>query len=216
MKPFLGCLLFFTTIAFASDSKPIPDAVLFSSYRITVVKGDKALDIGSSVAIDKRHIITASHVVTKDDADVRIDIFDHEGIYKRSIPCKIVRKDDDADLALLEADEELPARQTLDYGSAKVGDVVYAVGAAWGDAPFSVATGNLVSKANAEFESLWQMSATIVPGMSGGGVYSADHKFLGIMVRGAKCAGGLFVPAECVKEFLANHRDTEAQRKDKE
>jgi S1-C subfamily serine protease len=202
MKSLLCPLLFAAALVSAAD-KPtkIPESVLRSSYRITASQNGRDADVGSGIAIDKHHLLTANHVVTASN-DTKVDIFDRDGIYLRSIPAKVVREDKDNDLALLEVEADLPESHTLDYGDAKVGDPAYAIGAAWGDAPYSTSSGTVVSKSNQDFKAYWQISATIACGMSGGGVYSADHKFLGIMVRGAPIVGGLFVPAATVKNFL--------------
>src|SRR5437899_1062338 len=109
MKHLLIPLVLATAFATAQDSpQKIPDAILFSSYRITVTKDDRVLECGSGIAIDKHHVLTANHVVDSEGGTIRVDIFDRDGIYQRSIPIKIVRLDKDADLALLETEDDLP------------------------------------------------------------------------------------------------------------
>jgi S1-C subfamily serine protease len=203
MRYLLVTLFIAATLCSGEETpRKIPDAILFSSYRISATREDKVLEVGSGTAIDEHHILTANHVIDTEGGTIKVDIFDHDGIYQRSIPCKVVKSDKDIDLALLETEADLPTTRALDYGSAKVGELTVCIGAAWGDAPFSVSMGMFSSKSNAEFKALAQSSATIAPGMSGGAVYNADQKFIGVMVRGAPCVGGLFVPAEAVKRFL--------------
>lgn len=208
----------------------VPDTILRASYRITyhisyITMFDpdnrkKAEVHGTGTGTDEHHVLTASHVVSILDVpqfvlkpsidDILIDIYDADGVFSRSITAKVAKIDAHVDLALLKTDDALPYFHKLDYGAYKTGRWAYIVGAGHGYSPTNVYWGMLASRkteqpdlANKDAKvSLSEMSCTAAPGCSGGGVYTYDGKFLGVLTRGEDVCIALFVPADDVKSFL--------------
>lgn len=195
------------------DGGKVPAATLASVYRVSIGRttGPNSITIfgyGSGMAIDKRHVLTAGHVADPLQGDIfRIDIFDINGVYVRSIDAKIVKSNNadlepNKDLGLLEVAEDLPHFTPLDYGAVEVNDAIYCVGASYGYSPYHVFFGMLAAKASIPFTGLYDAAMCSMPGNSGGPVFNSKHQFIGVLVRGI--TGGLtaFVPVNTVKEFL--------------
>lgn len=177
---------------------------------------------GSCTAYDDHHVLTAAHVVTTDMPDfftdvsitgITVDVYDTDGDYVRSIDATVGKIDQHVDLAILTTEAALPCSKPLVFGDFKVGNWAYIVGAAHGYSPFNVYWGMLagrkvdVSDLAAPSDptlhsTLGQMACTAAPGCSGGGVYTADGKFLGVLTRGENTCIALFVTTEDVKTFL--------------
>ena len=166
---------------------------------------DMLIGMGTGFAISPWHIVSAAHVAVK-DATFFLDVFDQEGVYVESVPMmllKVDRSDPNKDLALFKTFKELPNHTVLRYGTARVGDWCYTVGARHGQVPFCVGWGILATKQHETFPGMWMATILAAPGNSGGPVYNAKHQLLGVLVRGFPGAGmTLFVKADTVKAFL--------------
>ncbi len=194
--------------------------LLRSSYRIRahfpMPGGANYFVAGTGTAIDAHHIVTVAHVVCAAVyrhpeilADfIRADVFDDNAEYDHSIVCHIVKIDVHHDLAELSTEDDLPFFHTLNYGVFTPHADVYNIGAAHGGIPFQIFHGRLTKKA-VELDALdgqgevtlFEASYAVAGGTSGGGCYTYDGHFIGIIDRGGEDSTW-FIRADDVKTFL--------------
>lgn len=161
------------------------------------------IGMGTGFAITPWHIVSAAHVAVP-GATFFLDVFDEDGVYSESIPMMVLKsggKDPNNDLALFKTFKEVPNHIKLTYGTAKVGDWCYTVGARYGTVPFCVGWGVLATKKHEKFPSMWMATIMAAPGNSGGPVFNSKNQLLGVLVRGMPGLT-LFMNAEKVKAFL--------------
>jgi S1-C subfamily serine protease len=138
--------------------------------------------LGSAVAITPRLLVTACHVVS---GATGVTIARDQG--KRVVKIDTVTKDPDRtrDLCVLSAAEDLPAQPAAiaPIDSVKVGETVYAIGSPLG-LELSLTEGLVSALRHAGNEPLpdIQTSAAIAPGSSGGGLFDADGRLVGVTV----------------------------------
>lgn len=191
-----------------------------AQHRISVYSEGVRIGIGTGIAIDKRHLLTANHVVncknplhmTSNANSVWVDINDEDGDEKDcSIPARIVKSGggfgpNGLDLALIETDADLDIWVKPKFGEVKVGDICIAIGAAFAWCPYSQYVGTFTARHCDAFPQFNQLACTAIRGMSGGGIYSTDGKLIGIciMARGEGEVGAvmLAIPSAAIKAFL--------------
>lgn len=180
---------------------------LAASYRISILdEFGGVVGAATGVAVDKRSIISAGHVVSP-GAKYQLDLFNEDGEFSYGIPLIIDRWNDPSlepnrDLALFHTEQDVPHFTTLRYvKNIRVSDWVYTIGARFGEAPYCIGWGQLASKTSRDFPGLWLAALDSAPGNSGGGVWNSRHEFVGILVRGAPSIV-LFVPAQTVYDFI--------------
>jgi S1-C subfamily serine protease len=137
----------------------------------------KAQDtLGSAVAISNRELLTNCHVV-ESGAFVSIE---HEGIEQ---PAIVVSANSDADRCILKIGagaDPLPTWvRVRPYADVKVGERVFSIGAPRG-LELSLAEGIVSSKRALDNVRLFQTSAPISRGSSGGGLFDSQGNLLGI------------------------------------
>jgi serine protease DegQ len=163
--------------------------------------------LGSGVIVGSDGIvITNYHVVDSADA---IEVLLSDG---RRTKAKVVGGDPETDVAVLRTElRDLPAVQFGDDDSAKVGDVVLAIGN-----PFGVGqtvTMGIVSALGRNqlgintFENFIQTDAAINPGNSGGALVDAEGKLLGINTAiysrsGGSLGIGFAIPVSTAKQVM--------------
>lgn len=181
----------------------IPKETLFCQYRIIAKHDGRNMDCGTAVAIRSRQILTARHVIEEGDS-YELDLFDEDGNEIRTIPVRLIATGEKMglDLALLEADEDLPSLD-LSLDDFDVGAWGYVVGCAHATCPYNVYVGVFASKRGPpRYPGLSQIAVTVPPGESGGGVYSIEsHHLVGICI-GSREGFTLFVPAKMIRKFL--------------
>lgn len=183
----------------------IPHQVLYSHYRIVAKVAGDGVNCGTGVAISKREILTASHVVEEGET-FELDIFDADGQEIKTIPLRFKTADKSLDLALLESDEDLPIYNDLDPGEFEIGSHGYVVGCSHATVPFNVYVGVFASKHGPNrFCFMGQIAITSPPGVSGGGVYNDSHKLVGILLRSRE-GFSFFLKIKDVLGFLKTAR----------
>jgi Do/DeqQ family serine protease len=166
--------------------------------------------LGSGVMVAASgQVITSYHVVDGAD-DIMVVLGD-----RREYKAKIIRKDPQADLALLQLDAKGKSFTFLglrDSDSLQVGDLVLALGNPFGvgqtvTSGIISALGRPVETANMR-QYFIQTDAAINPGNSGGALVDMQGKLVGINTAifsktGGSLGIGFAIPANLVKSFLS-------------
>ena len=163
--------------------------------------------LGSGVIVDRNgYILTNNHVI-EGASEIQVVLSDG-----RSMPARIVGRDPETDLAVLQAaGDKLAVAQFGDSDRMQVGDVVMAIGN-----PFGVGqavTMGIVSATGrnqlgiTDFENFIQTDAAINPGNSGGALINATGDVIGINTAifsqsGGSHGIGFAVPIQLAREVM--------------
>ena len=165
--------------------------------------------LGSGVLVtDKGHVLTNFHVIESAD-EIVLALSDG-----RQVPARVLGTDPDTDLAVLHASRlsDFQHIEFADPGSARVGDIVFAIGN-----PFGVGqttTMGIVSALGRDrlglntYENFIQTDAAINPGNSGGALIDAHARLIGINTAiysesGGSQGIGFAIPIDTVSQVLA-------------
>ncbi len=192
----------------------ITQNTIFSNYRISYFvgpggQGDATgfTGMGTAVAVSKRVLVTASHVIFDEIVDkYRLDLFSDSGVLTNRVKFHVAKNSPDLDLAIIIVDEDLPNFVEVEelnvFNKLKIGSCNYIVGGALGLSPYNITLGTISSKSCSYFPGLYQSSAIVSGGNSGGGVYNfKTNKLIGILVKGGGSVS-LFVPITSVIMLL--------------
>ena len=150
------------------------------------------------------YILTNYHVIeTAQDKDLPITVVTYDGT---SYQATIVGTEAANDLAVLKIDASgLNAAAFADSDALQVGDTVYPVGNPMGELEFSMSTGHVsalnrtITTEDAEDIRMFQIDAAVNPGNSGGPVYDANGKVVGVVTAKYSDSGveglGFAIPA---------------------
>lgn len=189
--PLLCAVLVFCCTSYGEDEfKSLPDFLYEGTY-ILEWSDSKYLHSGLGTGIDlskygyngRRAILTVCHVVSSGDGkakDIQVSVL-HNG--KREIfEAKLVAYDEDRDLALLEANRDLPAVNKLaEKDRLRRGSVLFTVIYPEKTAPTPV-KGELTTK-SPDYNYVWQGSMQTRFGYSGGTVWDPNNKeVVGVVV----------------------------------
>ena len=183
-------------------------------YRLPNMPPPTRRSSGSGIVIDAEEgfILTNNHVVgNADKKNMRVEVALTDG---RSIKGKVVGRDPNTDLALVQINaENLHALPLGDSDKMQVGDWVLAIGAPFG-LEQSVTQGIISAKGRSSvgivpYEEFLQTDAAINPGNSGGPLVNMHGEVIGIntaIVTGGMAAGymgvGFAIPTTMIKELL--------------
>ncbi len=203
----------------------IPAFLLQGTSRVKVEGG-----FGSAFAVDlsefgltgNNYVITAAHVVLDDKGKLQENIEVEVSIAKYKtrvyVPATVVFYNKDIDMAVLAVEVDVTGHSRIAKSDTmNIGDAIAIVGCPSGTFP-TVTFGYLVAK---EFEIygrklpdvLWQGSATIYPGNSGGPVFNPNTgEIIGIAVAGLNQHGfaghvDFFVPMYIMRELINGNLD---------
>jgi S1-C subfamily serine protease len=138
---------------------------------VYVVKAERKL--GSAVAISEYELLTNCHVV---DENPKVTIARD----KKEQNANVISMNAGADRCVLRTDQKLPSFVSVrPYEDIKVGERAVTIGTPHG-LELTVAEGLVSSKRTHKGSKLVQTSAPISPGSSGGGLFDAQGKLLGI------------------------------------
>ena len=164
---------------------------------------------GSGVVITDKVVLTNDHVVEHCD---RMAI-------SPGIPAKILARDKEHDLALLETGISAGSPVTL-AASADIAatDTLYTGGYPGADSDFVITEGKLSDRAlSREVEDYWLLTNRIDPGNSGGPLLGADGQLRGIVFASLPVTGivkksapkgskeGISIRLDTIKTFLGKH-----------
>jgi len=199
----------FRAIVRQAKAKVFPAVVYVRCLRESHESGKKITEevSGSGVIISASgEVITNWHVIDK-ATEVRCLTFD-----ERALDAKVVGKDKDTDLALLQMKIPKGAKPPTfaRFGNSDVleeGDFVMAMGAPWG-LNRSVSIGIISCtkrylETSSEYSSWLQTDAAINPGNSGGPLVNTAGEVVGINTRAGGDNMGFSVPAKTV-QFIAS------------
>ncbi|MGE0557297.1 MAG: Do family serine endopeptidase [Burkholderiales bacterium] len=201
----------FTSKAVKARQHPLRDDPLFRFFfgDQGEAQNQPSTNLGSGVIVSESgYILTNSHVVDAADG-IEVALAD-----TRRVPARVVGTDPESDLAVLKIDlPKLPAITFAAPDSARVGDVVLAIGN-----PFGVGqtvTLGIVSALGRShlgintFENFIQTDAAINPGNSGGALVDASGHLIGINTAiysktpgGASLGIGFAIPAGTAKSVM--------------
>lgn len=164
--------------------------------------------LGSGVIIDANQgfVVTNNHVIDKAD-EIRVTLRDG-----RSFDAKVIGKDPEADLAVLQIKaEKLNALHFADSDKARVGDFVVAIGNPFGLG--QTVTSGIISALGRSglgiegYEDFIQTDASINPGNSGGALVNFNGELLGINTAiigpsGGNVGIGFAIPSNMAKDII--------------
>ena len=171
--------------------------------------------LGSGFIIDPSgFIVTNNHVVAEGGAVAdQISVTLNDG---RTLPAKLIGRDEKTDLALLKVNppKPLPFAKFTDSDTARIGNWVIAIGNPFGLG--STVTAGIVSARNRDIESgpyddFIQTDAAINRGNSGGPLFDMDGNVVGVNSAIYSPSGGsvgiaFSIPANLVREVIAQLR----------
>lgn len=206
------------------DFPAIPKCLFKASHRLGTIK-DGIYSQGSAVSIDlsreglkgSRYLLTAAHCVVVKGRPAKAILVEIAS-QRKWVEAKILAYDDDLDIALLLADEDMPETIKLSNGEEiDIGDFLVTIGSPRGE-PLAASSGYLSSKGDQNPKtgrSKWyEGSLPITHGNSGGGVFDPNTKeIVGIATaiweedKGSTPNIAFFVGAKDINEFLVKHMD---------
>lgn len=185
----------------------------------TIIKSDPDPETGEI----KTYIISAGHLSDGIESDwsklhhLEIDLFDFRGNFE-TVEASIVNNDMNYDLMMLQIDDKETIYPTGEIANEKeitqldIFTDILNVGCGLGTRPYP-AYGIITALylENNTYKSWWQMSAPIIYGNSGGGVFTMDGKLIGVVSMGNLDRGimqnhmALIVSPDMIYEWIYKH-----------
>jgi S1-C subfamily serine protease len=169
----------------------------------------QGISTGSGFVLDQEgHIVTNAHVVSG-VTDVQVTFAD-----LRTVPARVVGKDEETDLAVLRVEPEGLDLRPLELGDSdevRAGDRAVAIGnpsgleTTAGTGVVSAASEQLETPGGLVLDGIIRTDAVIEPGTSGGPLIAADGRVIGVtsQIQGSEPSVGFAVPANTAKDVLA-------------
>lgn len=224
-------LLCWCATASAGEEKKFPSVpapMLKASHRLVSTVKRNGLTVtghSSAVSVDlarlgyagSRFLLTAAHCATENGKQLACLTEVIKDGKKVWVQARVVAFDEEADIALLYADEDMPELAPLsDADLLDLGDALFAIGAPQGT-PLTATLGYLADKGYPAIDNphgkWYQGSMAITHGNSGGPVFDANRgSVVGIVtaVVGAPEAPNicLFIPATEINKFIESNAKT--------
>ena len=167
------------------------------------------LATGSGFVIDAGgRLLTNAHLVAG-ATDIRVTFSDD-----RTVPARVLGKDEDTDLALLQVEPEELDLRPLELGSSssvEVGDPTVAIGNPFGldrtltTGVVSAKQGRIVAPSGFSIDNVIQTDAIVNPGHSGGPLLDAGGRVVGVnsqIATGGSAGVGFAVPIDTAKAII--------------
>jgi S1-C subfamily serine protease len=181
-------------------SNQTADAVEYVSPSIVLVNG-RQRQPGSGVVYAPDLVLTAAHVLERED---HLSIQTHD---KRSLPARLVGRDQGTDLAVLHVANLNLSTPAFAEASARVGQLVLAVGRTDSEGPMassgvvSAIGGPLRTGRGTPLECYIRTDATPYPGFSGGALIDVQGHVLGILTTGLVSSLALAIPQDIARHI---------------
>lgn len=201
------------------ENNPLLNDPFFKRFFGDEAPEDKkqASSLGSGVIVSSEGFVLTNHHVIEGGDEIEVTLADG-----RSIPAKIVGSDPETDLAVLKLEpkdpatresflKDLPVMALGSIESARVGDIVLAIGNPFGIG--QTVTMGIVSALGRThlgintFENFIQTDAAINPGNSGGALIDSEGRLLGINTAiysrsGGSLGIGFAIPISTAKQVM--------------
>lgn len=190
----------------SSFSDGLADAVAHAAASIVTVHGRRRLP-ASGIVWDAQTIVTASHVVERDD-NLTIDLPDGT-----NVPATLVGRDHGSDLVVLSADLGGVAPLTRAANPARVGQLALAVGRAGSDGvratlgAISTVGGAWRTINGSKVSGYVRAELTMLPGFSGGPLVSTAGELIGLNTSALGRDGGITLPVSAIEPIVADLRE---------
>ena len=181
-------------------SNQMADAVERIGPALALVNG-RPRQPASGVVYGQDLVLTADHVLERED-DLTIQTHD-----KRTLPAQFVGRDLATDLAVLRVADLGLAAATVSEETARVGQMVMAVGRTANDGPMassgviSIIGGPLRTGRGVTLERYIRTDATPYPGFSGGPLIDMQGAVIGILTTGLVNGIALAIPMDIAKNI---------------
>jgi len=181
-------------------SNQMADAVEHIGPALALVNG-RPRQPASGVVYGQDLVLTADHVLERED-DLTIQTHD-----KRTLPAQFVGRDLATDLAVLRVADLGLAAATASEETARVGQMVMAVGRTANDGPMassgviSIIGGPLRTGRGVTLERYIRTDATPYPGFSGGPLIDMQGAVIGILTTGLVNGIALAIPMDIAKNI---------------
>ena len=181
-------------------SNQMADAVEHIGPALALVNG-RPRQPASGVVYGQDLVLTADHVLERED-DLTIQTHD-----KRTLPAQFVGRDLATDLAVLRVADLGLAAATASEETARVGQMVMAVGRTANDGPMassgviSIIGGPLRTGRGVTLERYIRTDATPYPGFSGGPLIDLQGAVIGILTTGLVNGIALAIPMDIAKNI---------------
>ncbi|RYG27502.1 serine protease, partial [bacterium] len=155
----------------ATDARTIYKRVSPAICTVTqsVMKGEST---GTGFAVNGGwQIVTASHVVPSEWGEIQVS---------GRIKCALVYRDREADVAILRPSRKLPYSIALAKREPEIGATVFSVGQALGALENTMVSGMFNGRRVVEGEAMYQHSAPLSSGMSGGPLLDESGLVIGV------------------------------------
>jgi S1-C subfamily serine protease len=149
-------------------------------------------------------IVTANHVVERDD-EITVGLADG-----RTLPARLLGRDQGSDLALLKVDAGDLSPATRAEGEVKPGHLVLAIGRPGPSGPMasfgvvSFVGGAWRSRRGGSVEGFIRADVAMLPGFSGGPLVNAEGAVIGLNSSHLGRGGGLTVPVAAIDSIAAS------------
>ena len=134
--------------------------------------------IGTGFCYKQGKIVTNYHNVQKDDAAIHVITYNN-----KTIPARIIAKDETCDIAILEIDAEIPALSFADTDQCKIGQPVSSIStpiSAYLRGTFSEGLITNLNIVGFGTQRLLQTNIDLSPGCSGGPLFDSKYRVLGM------------------------------------
>ena len=190
----------------AQLSASMADAVEKAGTATVLVNARKRMP-ASGIAFDAEHILTADHVVQREE-DITVTLADGS-----EVSASVAGRDPGSDLALLKLEKAAATPAETIAGKGRIGQIAIALGRPTSEgvqASFGIVSaqgGPVRTRRGGLLEGHIRTDAIPYPGFSGGPLIDADGKVIGINTSGLGMGNSLAIPVDVAWRVAANLKE---------